>query len=194
MKAIYTIIFLLSITSLSNAQCILACNSSMNVSLDANMQGLLTPEILTEGDISACNLQVALYALDNETEVIPFADTLMVNCDHLGDFIFRVLDTNSGNQCFGTLSTFDQLGACITNTIDLSGTVIDDLGDRFNIQMDNYENTSLMIFNILGHRVMHQTINNQNTLIYKSDIGQKGPYIISIKQGKAVFSKKIMVF
>ncbi len=193
MKTIFITLLLFSMYSYTNAQCTVVCNSSMNVSLDTDMQGIITSEILTQGNISDCNLEVGLFETDNETQVIPYADTLFVNCDHLGDFLFRVRDKDSGNICFGTLSTSDQLGSCLTNTHDLSDTQIIDLGDRIKIELSDYTNTSLVVYNIIGHQVFNLAINSPSMFLAKHDIGQKGHYVLSITNGEALFSRKFVI-
>jgi hypothetical protein len=97
--------------------CNLACNSVTNLSLDQNGEATIDPFMILEGNYSqACQdlFQISLtYA--NGDVIIPYDQSIQVNCDNVGQFtiVIAVIENGIvGNQCWGQIIIEDIIGAC----------------------------------------------------------------------------------
>jgi hypothetical protein len=111
----------------ANAQCVLACNDDVNVSLPGpnfDCEVEITVDMVMD-DPSGCNtLEVSVMDLNGNE--IPTSPT--VNADHIGKtFIYRVTDTSNGNSCWGTLDIEDKLGPTFTDCDDGSMYCLEDI-------------------------------------------------------------------
>ncbi len=94
-----------------NAQCTLACNDLVQVSLDQNGIAVVSAGMVLDGEESACPGSKTVEILLQTGENI--GDT--VTCAHVNDVLdARVIDDTSGNFCWGTILIEDKLKPVIT--------------------------------------------------------------------------------
>lgn len=109
-----------------SAQCSLACNGSTQVSLDSNCEALITAGMILQ-DTTSCNMGSFLVTVRDEHEnVIPTSP--IATSDLIGRVAsVRVMDTNSGNSCWGFITVEDKLGpiaSCPTGNVSLNCAVM----------------------------------------------------------------------
>lgn len=108
---LWAVLACLSFTNFSYGQCTLACNDLVNVSLPPEGFGIITPDIVLDGEETFCPGPkiVTVYS--------PFGEDLhdTVTCNELNLVLnVTVFDLNSGNSCWGTLFIQDYLPPIIT--------------------------------------------------------------------------------
>ena len=105
------IIALLLISYSSPAQCTLACNDQVNVSISSEGFAIIDSDMILDGDNSTCPgpKMVEVYAPNGAN----LADT--VTCQWVNNLLMvAVIDINSGNSCWGSILVQDQLPPVIT--------------------------------------------------------------------------------
>lgn len=118
------------LSSFSQTQCALGCNSNVQVSLDnATCTAVITAEMLLgTTPPSTCPNGVFQVIVTHNGNTIPNAT---VTKDHVGKTLqAKVLDTNSGNSCWGYLHIEDKLPPVI---------VCEDPDDIYCYELDTYE-------------------------------------------------------
>jgi len=99
------------------AQCPLVCNSGVNVSLPGPDQGCavtLTTDMLLEDPGSCPNGVFAITVMNLQGQPIPTGNT--IGAEYIGQtLMYSVLDTNSGNSCWGTMDVEDKLAPSISD-------------------------------------------------------------------------------
>ncbi|MCF8243733.1 MAG: T9SS type A sorting domain-containing protein [Saprospiraceae bacterium] len=148
-------------TNFSYGQCTLACNDLVNVSLPQEGFGVITPEIVLDGEETSCPgpKTVTVYSPEGES----LHDT--VTCGQLNLILnVTVFDQNSGNSCWGTLFIQDYLPPIITCS-DLTVTCTTDLSPDslgYPLVVDNCDNSPNLTYT--GQPVM-QPCNSQYSAI-----------------------------
>ncbi len=101
----------LTFANLGYGQCTMACNDLVNVSLPPEGFGIITPEIVLDGEETSCPGPKTVNVFSPEGEDLQ--DT--VTCGQLNLILnVTVFDINSGNSCWGTLFIQDYLPPIIT--------------------------------------------------------------------------------
>ena len=97
-----------------SAQCSLACNSYMQVSLDGNCEALITPTMMLNDDETSCPGGVFyVEVLDADGELLPTSP--MVTGDYIGQTLtVGVYDENSTNNCWGEIFIEDKMAPVIS--------------------------------------------------------------------------------
>ncbi|GIV30786.1 MAG: hypothetical protein KatS3mg029_0137 [Saprospiraceae bacterium] len=115
------VILLTSMGTRTYAQCAMACNDDVNVSLpgtadDCEME--VTYDMLLEGSTTCAGpFQVTIMNLQG----FPIPTSPVVNASHIGKtYIYSVRDLPSGNNCWGTLKVEDKLGPDIYHCDDMT--------------------------------------------------------------------------
>lgn len=131
--------------NLGIAQCTLACNDLVNVSLPPEGFGIITPDYVLNGEETSCPgpKLVTVYSPEGQS----LHDT--VTCAQLNLVLnVTVFDSNSGNSCWGTLFIQDYLPPIITCsdlTVDCATDLSpDSLG--FPTVVDNCDATPTLTF------------------------------------------------
>ena len=136
---LWAVLACLSFTSLSYGQCTLACNDLVNVSLPPEGFGVITPDVVLDGEETSCPgpKTVTVYSPEGEN----LHDT--VTCGQLNLILnVTVFDQNSGSSCWGTLFIQDYLPPIITCS-DLTVTCTTDLSPDslgYPMVVDNCDN------------------------------------------------------
>ncbi len=106
------------------AQCSLACNGTTQISLDPDCTAEVTPDMILQDEGASCPLGVFEVHIEDHygNEVVfpagpngfPLIDGSIIGSDHVA----KVLDTNSGNSCWGDIIVEDKLGPLIESCND----------------------------------------------------------------------------
>jgi len=121
---IYSTLLILSAFSAEvSAQCSLACNGSTQVSLDLNCEALITPAMILKDSTSCVSGSFIAIVRDHHENTIPTSP--VVTGDFIGEQLsVKIMDTNSGNSCWGFITVEDKLGPVadcpVPNTISLN--------------------------------------------------------------------------
>ena len=95
------------------AQCSLACNGSTQVSLDSNCQALITAGMILQ-DTTSCNMGSFIVEIRDEHENV-ITTSPIATVDLIGGISsVKIIDTNSGNSCWGFITVEDKLGPIAT--------------------------------------------------------------------------------
>ncbi len=111
-----------------SAQCSLACNGATQVSLDSNCEAIITPAMILQ-DSTSCMMGDFLVEVRDEYEQI-ISTSPIVTADLIGKIVSaKIMDTNSGNSCWGFITVEDKLGPVATcptpNVISINCAVMD---------------------------------------------------------------------
>lgn len=100
-----------------NAQCSLACNGTIQVSLDSNCVATITPAMLLNDTLTSCpNGQFSVRVLRNN---IPIPTSPVITGLYVGQTLkIEVTDLISGNRCWGFAKIEDKLPPTILCTPD----------------------------------------------------------------------------
>ena len=98
------LVIILSLLTLlaSSAQCPLACDKDVQVSLDENCKAAITPDIMLEDMGTGCPYDVVVYNINN----LPLPDDT-VRAAQMGQTL-KVAVFLNGNQCWGTILVEDK--------------------------------------------------------------------------------------
>src|SRR5690349_6281135 len=108
-------VFLISATTTSHAQCFLACNDLIQVSLDENCEAEIQPDDILEGN-NCPNGNLHVQAKINGIWV-PASGNFVATAANINQTIqVRVRDLNSGNLCGGLIHVEDKLPPQLTCT------------------------------------------------------------------------------
>lgn len=149
-----SLLLLMAFSNRASAQCALACNDQVNISLpgtadDCEME--VTVDMVLE-DPTSCNLPMVVQLFN--LQGFPLPGSPWVNETHIGkNYIFSVVETQSGNSCWGTIKVEDKLGPDMFNcsnvtvpclvdylpTTDGGDIVSPDIDDCSNILSISYE-------------------------------------------------------
>ena len=116
-----SIIFLMLLgTTSSLAQCYMACNNNVPISLDENCEATVEPDDIIEGfETTPCNGPFTIEILDENDNIIP--TNPVVTGTYLGmTLTVRAIDGASTNYCWGTITVLDGLAPVLTNCGPLS--------------------------------------------------------------------------
>ncbi len=110
----YSVIFLFFSIGKAGSQCSLACNGSTQVSLDASCEARILYSTISS-DQSSCQGGSFVVEIEDEYGLIPDYDNDgfhdVVGKEYCGKTLkARVIDTNSGNVCWGYILIEDKLG------------------------------------------------------------------------------------
>lgn len=194
-KYLVLVLFFYSFASI-NAQCVLICNQSVNYALDNEGNGIVYPDIIDAGSYNGCVLEVALYDEANMVELVPYGDTIMINCDHLGNQTIRLRDTISGSSCWGNFDVADFSDACVSSTELLESEQIGFTYSQgiLNVDLPEGIETEVHISNIVGKRLFSQSVSSNKSQIDMSILSQTGVYIATARINGKLRSKKIIVW
>jgi len=197
MKKALLFILLVSCQMIAYSQCnVVICNQNVNISLDSDGSARLHAGIIDEGSYDDCNFEIALYDGDNIEELIPFADTITISCDHVGDLILRIRDVTTLNSCWTSTVIEDKQDASISSTKEpvLSGFNVHYNGTTLEVHLPDGIETVVQIYNVSGKKIISQRITSHNTSILLSGLLHTGTYIVSAMINDVVRSKKIVVW
>ena len=118
-----TLLLVITTSNFSYAQCSLACNGSTQVSLDVECEAEITPEMILNDQNTSCpagEFIVEVYTQYNDIPTSP-----VVTGYYMGQTIIaEVIDTISGNSCWGYITIEDKLGPiidfCPTDPIEVA--------------------------------------------------------------------------
>ena len=112
----------------AGAQCAMACNDEVNISLpgpDQNCTTPITPEMVLEDSLS-CPGDYIVTVMDLNNNPIPGSPN--VGPDYIGQqLIYSVLHPDSGNSCWGYLNIEDKLPPAVNNCVDVTVFCVEDL-------------------------------------------------------------------
>lgn len=197
MKSIIFTIAILFFQLSVTAQCnVVICNQNINFSLDSNGEGRMYADIADAGSYDNCDFEVAIYDPTNMIELVPYGDTIMLNCDHLGDMVYRLRDINTQNECWGGISISDMLNVCTSSTDE---NEIWELETTFsqgilNVNLPSGVESDVHIYNVEGNHLMSEQLSNYNSEMNLTSLSQKGIYIVSTMIHGQMRSKKIVVW
>ncbi len=105
--------FFLSKTTTSHAQCILACNNQVNVSVGQDCKAEITVETLSPTATTDCpGAKIVEVLSANGT---PIATSPFVGSNDIGKtYVVRIKHTASGNSCWGTIKVEDKIAPTLT--------------------------------------------------------------------------------
>lgn len=112
---IFFLSFCFGIITSSNAQCILNCYSSVNVSLDASGSAVVTSDMLVAGIPPSCNVELALFETVGGVQILPYGESLTIDCSLIGTYVYEVKEVGGGNLCWGHLVIEDVSNNCPLN-------------------------------------------------------------------------------
>ena len=104
----------------------ITCNDTVNISLDENCEGTVTPDMVLEGN----GYEFREYYVEVRDPItkIPIATSPNVNSSHLGQFFeVAAIHTCSGNSCWGILRVEDKLDPmlmCRLDSIDCGASTL----------------------------------------------------------------------
>ncbi len=179
------------------SQCdVVICNQSINISLDNNGSAAIYPSIIDEGSYNDCVFEIALYDRENMEELVPYADTIMLNCDHTGEVVFRMRDITTLNVCWSNGEIIDTQNVCISSAdeiveMDFKANYFQ---DRIYVELPYGLETQVHIYNVIGKRILSQQITTHHKSITLPSSVQRGTYIVSADINGFVRSKKIVVW
>jgi len=109
-----------------SAQCSLACNGATQVSLDNNCEAIITPGMILQDSTSCMMGDFVVEVRDEYERVIPTSP--VATADQIGKIVsVKIMDTNSGNSCWGFITVEDKLGpiaTCPTGEIAIGCSVM----------------------------------------------------------------------
>lgn len=135
MKNILITIGILILSYNLNAQCALACNDQVNISLDSNGEAVLNADMLLFGPSPDCTaFEIEIRNSDNEV-LIPFTPNPVLNCAHIGALTYTVRDIGTSNLCWAnlTVSASDDL---ILSDNEIEICVSDEVLENGNVKLD----------------------------------------------------------
>ncbi len=103
------------------SDCIMVCNSNINVSLNNQGEATLQPEMILEGTIDpACSPFFQIKLTDAAGTIIhPYGPELNINCSDIGDYTATVSVIDNGTvytSCWTSVTIEDKLNVCTFNT------------------------------------------------------------------------------
>ncbi len=111
----------------AGAQCTMACNDVVNISLpgpDQNCTTPITAEMVLE-DSASCPGTYVVSVMDLNGNPIP--NSPEVNADYIGQqLLYSVLHPASGNSCWGYLNIEDKLPPTVYNCVDVTVFCVED--------------------------------------------------------------------
>lgn len=119
-ESILIMITILSFTQVDvQAQCVLACNGKIQVSLDQNCEAIITPFMVINDTLNACPNGVYEVRVLQYKKVIPTSPKVTEN--EIGKVLqVEITEKNSGNKCWGDLIVEDKLAPiliCKSDTV-----------------------------------------------------------------------------
>ncbi len=104
------------------SQCSLACNGNTQISLDVNCEAEITADMILNDQATSCMGGSFQVFVEDEYGVIATSPTVTgIYCDK--SLKARVVDTNTGNACWGNIHIEDKLGPIATcpdpNIVDM---------------------------------------------------------------------------
>jgi len=107
-----------------NAQCSLACTGTVQVSLDMNCEAEITPDMVLNDAMTSCPAGVFEVIIEDQHGVVipfpagpngfPLVDGSLAD----GEWYVKILDTASGNSCWGLLIVEDKIPPLIECGLD----------------------------------------------------------------------------
>ncbi|MAT53016.1 MAG: hypothetical protein CMN32_00945 [Saprospirales bacterium] len=114
--SVLSLLLLMAFSNRAGAQCALACNDQVNISLPGTADDCeleVTVDMVLE-DPTSCNLPMEVQLFD--LQGFPLPGSPFVNETHIGkSYIFSVTEIQSGNNCWGTILVEDKLGPDMFN-------------------------------------------------------------------------------
>ncbi|MEP7196435.1 MAG: cohesin domain-containing protein [Saprospiraceae bacterium] len=108
LSLLITFLTLFSSSSLLQAQCSLACNGKIQVSLDQTCQALITPAMVINDTLNACPGGQYIVRVLSYKKPIPTSPWVTEN--EIGKTLqVEITETGSGNKCWGDLVVEDKL-------------------------------------------------------------------------------------
>ena len=102
------LLFVMTLQNNANAQCSLACNGLVQVSLDANCEATITAEMMLNDTVTLC--PGATYVVTVLNYNIPIPGSPVVSKAWVGKTLkVEVKDIISGNKCWGNITIEDKL-------------------------------------------------------------------------------------
>lgn len=195
MKKSLVLCFMVMLGISLHAQCVVVVHLNVNFSLDSNGEGKLYAELFDNGSFNNCALEVALYNANNDMELVPYGDTIQINCDHLGDLKFRVRDANSGNFTWGNIFITDMLDVCTSSTDNIDTSLTSTFSNGIlDVELPAGIFTEIHVYNLVGKLMYTKNIHANDSSVDLTTLDKKGIYIVSAMINKKIRSKKIVVW
>lgn len=106
------LLFVMTLQNNANAQCSLACNGLVQVSLDANCEATITAAMMLNDTVTLC--PGATYVVTVLNYNIPIPGSPVVSKAWVGKTLkVEVKDIISGNKCWGNITIEDKLAPII---------------------------------------------------------------------------------
>ncbi len=123
------------------AQCPLGCNNNVQVSLDANCEATVTPDMILEGQGTDPSCTYVVTILDQNDVPIPTSPT--VNGSHIG-MTLKARVTLGANSCWGYITVEDKLAPVLTCLDDVDMYCNDELASNIMtaFSSNSYSNTT----------------------------------------------------
>ncbi len=110
------------------AQCSLACRGTTQISLDMACEATITPMMILEDEGVSCPAGAFVVEISDASGVIP--NSPVIGSDYVGQTLsVSVIDTDSGNSCWGYIVVEDKLGP----QIDACPTELDFPCSKFSV-------------------------------------------------------------
>lgn len=189
--------FILSLAiSAGYGQCnVVICNATINFALDSNGEGTLYPDIVDAGSYDNCEFEVAIFDATNMMELVPFGDTISLDCDLLGDQVYRLRDIATQNQCWGNISIEDFLDVCTSSsTSELESIKYLDNGTELIFSSSEEFDKGISVFDLSGRLVLYEDAIHNTIVINKNRFPNKGMYVVGALVNGKWASEKIVVW
>ncbi len=115
----------------SNAQCSLACNGTTQVSLDPDCTAEITPDMILQDEGDSCEDGIFVVEIqDHYGNTITFPagpnGYPLIDGSLIGEeVVAKIIDTESGNSCWGDMIVEDKLGPRIEACEDVTTSCVD---------------------------------------------------------------------
>ena len=107
LQTFLTLVLLVVVSGQSNAQCSLACNDNVQVSVDVNCKAKITPDVVLEAPGAQCPYVVIIF----DENGVPLPDDT-VRVQHVGKTL-RVKVTLGNNSCWSDIKIEDKIAPVV---------------------------------------------------------------------------------
>lgn len=130
-------LLLLSVFGTATAQCPLACNNSVQISLDTDCEVEVTPDMVLEGQATGgCDYTVQVLGSNNQ----PIPTSPIVGAAYVGETLTVKVSVN-GNACWGTITIEDKLAPIIDCPGDMTVSCYESSNFANPVATDNCDNS-----------------------------------------------------
>ncbi len=123
----------------------LVCNEDVFISLNSDGRAVLSPTMITEQPFNVCSNGFEMNLTDMDgNEILPYAQSLNLDCSHLGNWVVNARETSSGQSCSVNISVEDKsppLALCISQSTALMENGMVELW-AVDFSIDSWDNCS----------------------------------------------------